>query len=447
MLSYKMLRFLFLILFFILFNTTNVFAQNILNGIEIDSNSGGHQIILNTKESVQVIKNIQDSNVLHLDIKDIIASNTLSTVFNNALDITNVIVKPLSKNSLRITIEGENISKAGIVINPLVIQDNTLTLNKPISEYSNLFQDAKNTLLQKNDSLSYYFGFISNKLNSFGISLVNFKNFIRSFSSSFNFDIFTYIGLFILVIVVGNKILNSKEEEISVGLSQSLKSNSSGNHLHSLNNLNLDSKNRDILKNRSRSKLLDTDIDSSKRLLNANVGLNAYKMSQKNPYMTASIQKNNPDLTQNNLDSINYNQKNLNNQQVTNRQRDHFNSKAAQKNKMPFLNEQKSSFLSNNKVISENKNFKDNSYISSSITPQQHNMQSDIQNNRKKQFNLPLENRQLNAADKKNNVSSSKTIDTVKFLESMSKIYEKNGRVDLANELKSNLKRAKAFQK
>ena len=80
MLSYKMLRFLFLILFFILFNTTNVFAQNILNGIEIDSNSGGHQIILNTKESVQVIKNIQDSNVLHLDIKDIIASNTLSTV-------------------------------------------------------------------------------------------------------------------------------------------------------------------------------------------------------------------------------------------------------------------------------------------------------------------------------------------------------------------------------
>ena len=170
-------------------------------------------------------------------------------------------------------------------------------------------------------------------------------------------------------------------------------------------------------------------------------------MSQKNPYMTASIQKNNPDLTQNNLDSINYNQKNLNNQQVTNRQRDHFNSKASQKNKMPFLNEQKSSFLSNNKVISENKNFKDNSYISSSITPQQHNMQSDIQNNRKKQFNLPLENRQLNAADKKNNVSSSKTIDTVKFLESMSKIYEKNGRVDLANELKSNLKRAKAFQK
>ena len=446
MLSYKMLRFLFLILFFILFNTTNVFAQNILNGIEIDSNSGGHQIILNTKESVQVIKNIQDSNVLHLDIKDIIASNTLSTVFNNALDITNVIVKPLSKNSLRITIEGENISKAGIVINPLVIQDNTLTLNKPISEYSSLFQEARNTLLQKNDSLSYYFGFISNKLNSFGISLVNFKNFIRSFSSSFNFDIFTYIGLFILVIVVGNKILNSKEEEISVGLSQSLKSNSSGSQLHSLNNLNLDSKNRDILKNRSRSKLLDTDIDSSKRLLNANVGLNAYKMSQKNPYMTASIQKNNPDLTQNNLDSINYNQKNLNNQQVTNRQRDHFNSKASQKNKMPFFNEQKSSFLSNNKVISENKNFKDNSYISPSIT-QQHNMQSDIQYNRKKQVNVPSENRPLNATVKKNNVSSSKTIDTVKFLESMSKIYEKNGRVDLANELKSNLKRAKAFQK
>lgn len=447
MLSYKILRFLFLILFFVFFNATNAFAQNILNGIEIDSNSGGHQITLNTKESVQVIKNIQDSNVLHLDIKDIIASNTLSTVFNNALDITNVIVKPLSKNSLRITIEGENISKAGIVINPLIIQDNTLTLNKPISEYSSLFQEARNTLLQKNDSLSYSFGFISNKLNSLGISLTNLKRFIRSFMSSFNFDIFTYIGLFILVIVIGNKILNSKEEEISVGLSQSLKSNSSGNHLHSLNNLNLDSKNRYILKNRSRSKLLDTDIDSSKRLLNANVGLNAYKMSQKNPYMTASIKKDNPDLTRNNLDSINYNQKNLNNQQGTNRQRDHFNNWTSQQNKMSFLNEQKSSSSSNNKVISENKNFKDNSYISSSITPQQHNMQSDIQDNRKKQFTVPSENRPLKATAKKNNASSSKTIDTVKFLESMSKIYEKNGRADLANELKSNLKRAKAFQK
>ena len=91
----------------------NVFA-NTLSEVEITSQDSGYGIILKTDESTQLKKTVYSNDKMSLELKDIEISENFNTVYNNVANLDNVTVSPASKNNVKITFKGENITDSKI---------------------------------------------------------------------------------------------------------------------------------------------------------------------------------------------------------------------------------------------------------------------------------------------------------------------------------------------
>lgn len=352
-----------ILLFAIIFISSHLsaFSQNYLNTIQIDSNDGGNQITLKTVNGVEVFKEVKNNNLVVLELKNIKADEKLSTIYNNVLHVKNVIVKEPVKNTLQIVIEGENIANTGIVVLPSEIKQsisnkkNNIILDKPINEYEPI-KSNYDKFYSQNDSI---FEYLSANFHVNTAKLLYLKRAIKNMINSEHFDFIFYAAVFLFVIIIGNKFLNKEnEKDIKVvGLSsQSLKQQKSGF------DITINDKTIPTLRG------LKSNGANTSQVMSQQYGLNEYKKSEKNPYITSSS----------------------------------LSSNISPKPKK----------MSTQQPLVQRKKQQQKPFISSSIP------------------------KSSTLAQKNNINNTSSQIDGQKFLDSMTKIYEKSGRQDLAMNLK-----------
>lgn len=131
------------VLVFFVFMQKATATEAILNGIEVKPLNNSYEITLNTDQAIPLKTNSPDSNKMVIDLKNIMPSKSVNTVYNNASNIDHVLIQPVG-DDLRITIQGLNVAAANVLLNaPKVPSDliaapptTEITLNRAIDSYT-----------------------------------------------------------------------------------------------------------------------------------------------------------------------------------------------------------------------------------------------------------------------------------------------------------------------
>ena len=343
-----------LLLFGIMFSVLTAYAEeNVLQSIEIVPIKDTYNIVLTSDKVVDVKKTIQDSNKISLSMKDIRASKTLNTVYNNASNVDSVIVEPQG-NGVNIFFQAENASAAKVSFDNLVsntpvkASTQNLKLNNPIESYApiynEVYEEAKTSSLFDKLKASSTPTIENESLTEF--SKTDITNKTVSFS---------LVGLLAFAVI---RLFRRREPEMKIGLSQSLTDREISLHKNALAQQQVN--------------------NFEKPYSTINYGLNAYQKENRNPYETTPTQFHNPRL------------------------REYATQTPAQE----FVAQQPVSRVAQTQTMA-------------------------ISQPQVKKMTTPVNSAPVN--------QSNPNIDNLKFLESMTAIYEKSGRHDLARGLKASL--------
>ena len=210
-----------LLLFGLIFSIMGVHAsENVLQAIEIEPVKDTYNIVLVSDKAVDVKKTIQGSNKITLTMKDIRASKTLNTIYNNASSVDTVLVEPQG-NGLSIFFQADNASAASVTFDALVaatpvapVKKSTqnLKLNNPIDSYAPIyndtFEDVKTSTLFDKLKASSTVATLRDSIDEEAIA--------DSGSKAVSFGL---IGLFVFAVI---RLFRRREPEMKIGLSQSL---------------------------------------------------------------------------------------------------------------------------------------------------------------------------------------------------------------------------------
>lgn len=341
-----------------------VFASdNVLQAIQVDGSNDSYNIILKSDDVAEMKKIVQAPNKMVLTLNGIRASKTINTIYNNTSSVDSVVVEPTGEDSVKISIQADNVADSKVHFDtlktPLGVLDKAeakskptgeVVLNDPIKSYQPVYND---------DDYEDNSGF------SISAAAASIKNVLKSAKANW----LIALGLFILIIMSGIKTIKSKDNEIKVGLSQSLKDR----EIDMYKGIGVDGINVELT---GVAPIQSKPNISTRNVSGANYGLKAYQQGTRSPYLTSEMQRPRPAVSSPSATAQSV-ARNLNQKSVTN-----LSQKTVQKS--------------------------------------------------------ALQTAPVSTKPKTTN------IDSIKFLESMTKIYEKNGRADLAQGLKANMKKAKA---
>lgn len=364
-----------ILLFAIIFISSHVsaFSQNYLNTIQIDSNDGGNQITLKTVNGVEVFKEVKNDNLVVLELKNIKADEKLSTIYNNVLHVKNVIVKEPSKNNLQIVIEGENIANTGVVVLPSAIEQFVP------SKKNNIILDKP--INQYEPIKSSYDNFASQNNDileylsaNFHVNTAKLLYVKRIIKNIINSHHFDFIfyAIVFLFVIIVGNKFLNKENEKDTKI-VGLSSQSLKQQKLEGYDITINDKTIPTL----RSLKSNGANALTSEIISQQYGINEYKKSEKSPYKTTS----------------------------------------------PLSSKTKN--ITREQPITQRKKQQENITFPNSILPQKENALNNNNNN-----NIQI----------RNNINKTATyanqIDGQKFLDSMTKIYERSGRQDLAMNLK-----------
>ena len=260
-----------LLLLGMMFSLTAVLAEeNVLQTIEIEPVKDTYNIVLVSDKVVDVKKTVEDSNRITLTMKNIRASKTLNTVYNNVSNVDTVMVEP-SGNGISIFFQAENAAKATVSFDalnapiPMASTTKNLKLNNPIESYAPIYTEDYKT--EKTSSM-----FDRLKASStVAIMKDSVKEGVAGGAETANK--FIGFGLVTLLLVAVSRLFKRKEPEMKIGLSQSLT-------------------NREI----DLYKGVQNPIQSTPQpsFSTVSYGLNAYQRENRNPYETQPVQFHNP---------------------------------------------------------------------------------------------------------------------------------------------------------
>lgn len=351
------------------FTGIGVFASdNVLQAIQINGVKDSYNIILRSDDIAELKKTVQAPNKMILDLKGIRASKTINTIYNNTSSVDSVVVEPTGEDSVKVLVQADNVSNAQIHFDtlktPLGVLDNLqpqtkaadeIVLSDPVQTYTPIYKD--NADEEEEGLASSAAGYLKRALKSDKLNLL------------------LTLGLFGIFVLSGIKLIKGNDNEIKVGLTQSLKDREielyRGMGVDALSNPGQNP----ALNNRTG---LNVELSNgysapvTANLAGNNYGVKAYQQSTRSPYLTSEIQRPRPAV---------------------------------------------------------------------SPAPSVANLQQAVKAMSLKptaQATIPNNMQRASAPRQKTS-----NIDSMKFLESMTKIYEKNGRADLAQGLKTNMKKAK----
>lgn len=362
-----------LLMFVISFCLTgnNVFASdNVLQAIQVDGVKDSYNIILKSDDVAELKKTVQAPNKMVLNLNGIRASKTINTIYNNTSSVDSVVVEPTGEDSVKISIQGDNVGAAGVHFDtlktPLGVLDKTQKQEKKSDE-----------LILNGPMESYKPVYNNNDEEETGLALAgaSASKYIKKILKNEKISWMITFGLFAVILVIGLKFIKGKDSDIKVGLTQSLKD-------------------REI--DLYRSLGASSELTGATAGINqtstpqANYGIKAYQQGTRSPYLSAEVQR-----------------------------------------PRPAVNPMKSAPSATSINLQQG-------IQSASLRPQSQNIASNLaQGTMQNTMSKPVQSAPASARPKAAN------IDSMKFLESMTKIYEKNGRSDLAQGLKTNMKKAK----
>lgn len=324
-------------------------AQNVLSEIKISPEGNSYQVLLKTEKPVPIKKVIETNNKIYIELQNVEPLASVSTIYNNVPNINNVVVEPMSKNSVKILVQGKNVNDAKVQFEtanilksdaPKAATEKTIELSPPIEAFNNIYdqgEEEENLVLPSSVKATLLAGLRQAK-GMIGSHMMYFMGFILILA--FGFRLFRK----------KEEIMSDKKPAESIGLTRSLHQNES-------------SQIKDVLASKRKGSLVDTS-----------VGLKNYQDAQRSPYAT-------PYRT------------------------------PARRSRTP---------LTIPKTTNEIK-----------TTP--------LADLKSKVMTATLNS---HATESTKAVGKTGGVDSIKFIESMTKIYEKNGRSDLAEGLKNSLKKA-----
>lgn len=362
----------------------NAFASdNVLQAIQVNGVKDSYNIVLKSDDVSEIKKTIQAPNKMMLTLKGIRASKTINTIYNNTSSVDSVVVEPIGDDGVKILIQAANVSNAEIHFDslktPLGLLGNTAQQTKPSEEIVlSGPMESYRPIYNKNDNQDETEISLEGGLSLLKRALKNDKiNWMISF------------GLFAMLIVMGIKLIKGKDNEIKVGLTQSLREREVDLYRGGLNLA--PGMNSDMHSNLGNPGLsatgagYHTPANSPSSVptqnVSGNYGLRAYQQGTRSSYVSSEIQRPRPTVAPP-VSPVNL-------------------QKVAQ---------------------------------SAGLKPQAQNMMNNATQNMMSS---------VQTAPQSSNKTKVANIDSMKFLESMTKIYEKNGRADLAQGLKTNMKKAK----
>ena len=340
-----------------MFSVLTAFAdENVLQSIEIEPVKDTYNIVLVSDKAVDVKKTVKASNKITLTMKDIRASKTLNTIYNNVSNVDTVMVEPQG-NGISIFFQADNAAAATVSFDALIASTpvapvkkstQSLKLNNPIESYAPIYndnyEDVKTSSLFDRLKASSTVASIKDSIDEEVTS--NGANKLVSFG---------LVGLFIFAVA---RLFRRREPEMKIGLSQSLTD-------------------REISLHKNSQMGYPQFQQAEKPFMSVNYGLNAYQKESRNPYESTPVEFHNPRLRQ-------------------------------------YASAQSQDFVAPQPVA----------------RPVQTQTMTVAQPQVKK-MTTPVNSAPVN--------QSNPNIDNLKFLESMTAIYEKSGRHDLARGLKASL--------
>ncbi len=329
--------------------------ENVLQSIEIVPVKDTYNIVLVSDKAVDVKKSVQAPNKITLDLKDIRASKTLNTIYNNVSNVDTVMVEPAG-NGVSIFFQAENAAGASVSFDalapalPVKPQGQSVKLSNPVDSYAPIYKED-----MAQEKTSELFKKLKNSSAVEGLrDSVDEDTVSDTVNKAFSFGL---VGLLVFAVI---RLFKRKEPDMKIGLSQSLNE-------------------REIEMYRGPQQIGSSYVNVEKPFTTVNYGLNAYQRESRNPYETETPQFHNPRL------------------------RNYVNPSVSQ----------------NVQTLSQ-----------PMPQPQRPAAQTAVQQAVRKNT-TPVNTAPVN--------QSNPNIDNLKFLESMTAIYEKSGRHDLAQGLKASL--------
>ncbi len=261
-----------------LFGSCCFAAEVNLSEIEFSSVDNGYNIILKTDKKTSFKKTIQNNEKITIEMKNTVATEDFSTIYNEVSGINNITVTPSGKEDLKIQIQGADVDKSNISLDykntafALEAQNfdqNQINLSLPIENYKPVYNE--NSMVEEEDTDTLDFESVIKKVDPV-IVAHKVKNMINKTTGGTqnSYKWLTYLGLAVIMITAGKNILKPSKEA-QIGLTQNLKE-----HERELaKKLNSGVKETLSLRNK---------IAQNASAPSINYGLRSYQNSQKNPY-------------------------------------------------------------------------------------------------------------------------------------------------------------------
>ncbi len=379
-------KFLIVLVLSFIFSLPCLADENIISSVIISKskvNPEKYELNIDSSQTVRYKTRIERDNSIYFDLKNSILADNSGTIYDDVNDIDNVIVKQLDKNKVRIYVEGKNARNTELIFTNSTPKEINKTLEKQviINRPIDQYQPTNNTDLDNEDIQDWN----DNSFNFSHLGTAIFQN-LKEGSLGIILIILSVIALFaILIKSLATKLSQDSEPLIGLNAQKQFSNN---------NELN------DITQRSQTLKMAQMELTKAHQKYQDYLQ-NKYKDSYKE-----KLKSVNTDMIKKGI-ALNQYQKSTQN---------------------PYKNQE---------VLKMNKDFTQTPYKVNNDSFRLPPKPKAINNN----FNSPYIQRPSN----KINYAQKNTIkkDNMKFLESVTKIYEQSGRSDLANELKNSISKAK----
>ena len=379
-------KFLIVLVLSFIFSLPCLADENIISSVIISKskvNPEKYELNIDSSQTVRYKTRIERDNSIYFDLKNSILADNSGTIYDDVNDIDNVIVKQLDKNKVRIYVEGKNARNTELIFTNSTPKEINKTPEKQviINRPIDQYQPTNNTDLDNEDIQDWN----DNSFNFSHLGTAIFQN-LKEGSLGIILIILSVIALFaILIKSLATKLSQDSEPLIGLNAQKQFSNN---------NELN------DITQRSQTLKMAQMELTKAHQKYQDYLQ-NKYKDSYKE-----KLKSINTDMIKKGI-ALNQYQKSTQN---------------------PYKNQE---------VLKMNKDFTQTPYKVNNDSFRLPPKPKAINNN----FNSPYIQRPSN----KINYAQKNTIkkDNMKFLESVTKIYEQSGRSDLANELKNSISKAK----
>ncbi len=367
-------------------------VANTLSEIQVNAEQNGYGIVLKTDESAQMKKVVSSSDKMSIELKNVDVSDALNTVYNNVANIENVTIQPVSKSDIKVIFKGKDIAQSKVyfetvktVAAPLVKETETLKLNGPVNSYTPVYHPEAFVQADESQTANPQLNEVLTKMHVTRNMLLSVKKYAKKAIHKAESSGINPIAALGVIIVAAAFALRPRGKSADTA-----KQRMAGVGLSAAKNqAGLE---REIGLNREMAAGLNSlgaRGAEPRGIASSAYGMKAYQQSQRNPYMTSNVASN--------------------------------GISGIPKRPLP-----KASAPVKRQPVQARP-------VSAASAP--------IQSQVRTRMSQPIQHTARAQAPLKES-----DLDSMKFLESITKIYEKNGRTDLAKGLKDNLKKVQTAQ-